>query len=1029
MPHTCTKTYPRKPHPRGNNPFNSAITLSLWQLRRTWRFLLLIAVGILTAVVLVCLVPLYSSVAISAGFRDALKTAPSGPYVIVHSTAAAFSPYVIQRDESQVDAEAHFALGQYIDGPQVISIRNSLPLYELQSRAPRGKSMLLLSKDQLALLGFPISQASQHLQLLQGRLPLDAAHTLEIAITPRAAALLHLTTGSTIFTQFAYDIHLNYYPYNEAETLKLPLHIVGIFTASSQNDPFWHGETFAPGPLAQTSPSAAEQPERYPALVPNQAMLTVINQMLSAAIAPLGSGLTVPDLSLAFPFDLYSYYALDTTRLDIHSIDDFNSRLNAVVNDLSNYPFDPPFFDQTSTIAPLDALAGYSSRITVISAPLGSLTYLIAGLILFFVSIMTTLLVDRQQQAVALLRSRGASRRQVFAALIVQSLAVALLALLIGPFLAILVASIMTLATLTPGDQTVVSLITQNPLQAAWGLRWPALLIIAISMLAMALAIIRAVRIDMLALGRESARSSHRPFWQRMRLDLAAVLVAIVGFAFSLYITTPGVLDDHVRALILPATTVVGALFFLLACALLLLRFFPSILRLASSLASRSRRAIPMLALANMARSPHQAFRITTLLVLAIAFATFTLSFTASQTQRIPDVVAYQVGSDFSGSFAIGNIASFNSWQQQEAIYRHIPGVTSVTIGYANLVPATAGSFSSSIDMRIVDAATYAHTTYWTSQDSSQPVTSLMQQLIAARSLVATQKVVPAIVDAAAASQLDLSVGSRFTINDTNTLVNVLVIAQVAYIPTIYDSPYARNTTDSSVFGGLLADFQSYSGYFSATSDQSITPTTIWLRTHDDPAALSSVRAALSAGPLQLINLSDRRAIISSLSNDPLYLTLIVVLRLGAATVILLALVGNLALAWQSARRRLPDFVILRALGSTPREIATLLACEQSIIYIVSIALGIATGLIFSAIVLPRLVFTTIINTGASQLVSTGQFFILQSAPPVRIVLPYAAMAIALGLLVLICLIALGTMLRVAFRPAVHQMLRVSEDY
>ncbi|HZU67556.1 MAG TPA: FtsX-like permease family protein [Ktedonobacteraceae bacterium] len=1027
MPHTYTKTYARKPHPHGNNPFNSTITLSLWQLRRTWRLLLLIAAGILTAVILVCLVPLYSNVAISAGLRDALKTAPSGPYVIVHSTAAALSPYAIQRDESQIDAKAHFALGQYIDGPQEFSARNSLPLYEMRTTRPSGKPMLLPSPDQVAMLGFPISQASQHLQLVQGRLPQDAAQTIEIAITPQSAALLHATIGSTIFVQFVYVIPLQKYPFEQAETLKLPLHIVGLFKLPVSDDLFWHGETFAPGQLFKPV-GPGEPPERYPALVSNQAMLTVINQMLRAAIAPLGSGLTVADLGIASPFDLYTYYSLGTAHLDIHSLDDFNSRLKTILNDLSNYPSDPPFFDHTSAIAPLDVLDGYSSRITVISVPLDSLTYLIAGLILFFVSIMTALLVDRQNQAIALLRSRGASRRQVFAALIVQSLAVAIFALLAGPFLAILIASFITLLTLAPADRAIISLITQNPLQVAWGLRWPVLLTIAVAILAMAFAIIRAVRIDMLALRRETARSTHQPFWQRMRLDLAAALIAIIGFAFSLYITTPGVLDDRVRTLILPATTVAGALFLLLACALLLLRLFPSILRLASSLASRSRSATPMLALAHIARSPRQALRITTLLVLAIAFATFTLSFTASQAQRIPDVAAYQVGSDFSGAFAVGSIVSFDSWQQQEALYRHIPGVTSATIGYANFLTATAGSFNTSIDIRIVNAATYAQTTYWTSQDSSQSATSLMQQLIAHRSLVASQKVVPVIIDTATANQLNLSVGSRFTINDPNNPVNALVVAQVTHIPTINDSPYSSSATDSSAFGGLLADFQSYSDYSAAVNNQGVTPTNIWLRTRDDPASLASVRAALTAGPLQLVNLSDRRAIINSLSNDPLYLTLIVVLYLGVATVVLLALVGNLALAWQSARSRLPDFIILRALGSTPREIAALLTCEQSIIYIVSIVLGIATGLIFSAIVLPRLVFTTVLNTSGSQPISTTQFFILQDAPPVRIVLPYALLAITLGLLILICLIALGAMLRVAFRPAVHQLLRVSED-
>jgi hypothetical protein len=93
------------------------------------------------------------------------------------------------------------------------------------------------------------------------------------------------------------------------------------------------------------------------------------------------------------------------------------------------------------------------------------------------------------------------------------------------------------------------------------------------------------------------------------------------------------------------------------------------------------------------------------LLAVAFAFTIFTLSFLASQSQRLPDVAAYQVGSDFSGAFQLSTISSFNSWQQQESAYRHIRGVTSATIGYVNFVPATEGSLNTSIDLHVINRA------------------------------------------------------------------------------------------------------------------------------------------------------------------------------------------------------------------------------------------------------------------------------------------------------------------------------------
>jgi ABC-type antimicrobial peptide transport system permease subunit len=118
----------------------------------------------------------------------------------------------------------------------------------------------------------------------------------------------------------------------------------------------------------------------------------------------------------------------------------------------------------------------------------------------------------------------------------------------------------------------------------------------------------------------------------------------------------------------------------------------------------------------------------------------------------------------------------------------------------------------------------------------------------------------------------------------------------------------------------------------------------------------------------------------------------------------------------------------MRALGSTPRQLIGILSWEQGIVYATSIILGLAFGILFSAIALPALVFTTVLTPGGSQPITTGQFFIMQNVPPVQMVIPYSFIAIALSILIIVCLAALGIMARLASRPSISMTLRVSQD-
>ncbi len=997
----------------------STLTLALLRLRKTWGLLLITGAGFVAAVMLACAVPLYSNVSMTAGLRGALTSSAQNSDIIVNSTSEQINPGKINLATQELNTELQDKIGPYLEPPQFSIQTPVLPIVTKLS-SPKGGIAYPETNNQLQFFGASIEQAASHLSLIKGRLPgtnssSSPGSDVEIALSQESASSLKVTIGSVLNIKVA----LVYIPVIRKEYI-IHLRIVGIFNVAN-NDAYWHGNDFLS--VARGSGPLGQKGRIYTGLVSNETIISVIS-----ALSP-STGLG--GLVLEIPFDLLWYYRFDASRISIDNLNDILNGTNTVQVDVSNLSDldQPPFLEMTQAYLPTNILSQYSSRIAVAQLPVTSLLCLVLGLVLFFVSMMADLLVDRQSDAIAILRSRGASRRQIFGSLVTQSVALGLIALLVGPLLAIAAVRLIAQNVLSPADQSALSLVSGNALQVALGVGWYALLTVVVAIIAMVIAVSRTTRQDVLSMRREAARSTRLPLWQRLNLDIVAAIVMIVGYGFSAYVINEGILDPQLTLFLLSPLTLVGSVFLLLACLLLFLRFFPYLLQLGSWLTARSRSAAPMLALAQMARTPRQSVRMTLLLALATAFAIFTLIFTASQGQRILDVSAYQSGADFSGT--IPN-STFTRLQVKEitTLYHHIPGVLSATVGNTSSATSANTTLDISIALRAVDADTFAQSAIWTPQDSSQPLSSLMGQLAARRASAISGQLVPAVVDTATWNALNLASGPNFTLNFTDGNVAFIAIAEVPHIPTVSSGSVTNSNGGSTTTGGILVDYSSYAAIYEKdfqANGVNVPLNAVWLRTRDDAASLTRVRKALNAGELQLGSLYDRRAITDALYHEPLYLDLIGVLALGATVALLLALVGNLIASWLSARSRLANFAVLRALGAAPPQIASTLTWEQCIIYTTSIMLGILFGAILSALVVPVLVFTSVGSSGVTSDTSSGAFYVAQSVPPIQVIIP-PSLGIALAVLVVICVVALGMMVRIVSQPSISQTLRLNED-
>jgi hypothetical protein len=977
--------------------------------------------GFIAAVMLACAVPLYSDVSMTAGLRGALASSSPNAGIVVQSFAEQINQQKIAEVADSLNQEFQDKLGPYLSPPQFTIQTPVLPI-DSKILALHGSVTFKDTDNQLQLFGTTSEQSASHLTLLQGRLP-KAVYTqatndnLEIALSDESVRSLNVTLGSIIYMK----VTLVYIPTIREEHI-LPFRLVGIFKSPGINEPFWHGNDFLS--VSRGIPPFGPPGRIYMGLVSNDTFISVMSHI--AKNQGIGA------LVLEIPFTLDWYYSFDPARISIHDLAAISSGANKVLVDIANNPIldQPPYLEKSQAFMPSDMLDQYSNRVAIAQLPVIGLLVLILGLVLFFVSLMAELLVESQADAIALLRSRGASRSQIFGSLVAQSIGLGLIALIIGPLLAILMVRLLAQSILPPANQSALELVSGNPIQVVLGIIWYPLMAFLVAIIAMIIAVSRTTRQDVLSMRREAARSTRLPLWQRLNLDIVAIIILIIGYSFSYYVINTGALDPHLTLLLLSPLTLVGAVFLLIAGLLLFLRFFPYFLQFGSWLTAQNRSAPPMLALAQMSRAPRQSVRLTLLLALATAFAIFTIIFTASQAQRIEDVAAYQSGADFSGTFQNSDATPLQL-AQETAIYQHIPGVLSATVGNRSSATSAGTILSLPIEIRAVDSTTFARTAIWTEQNSSQSLLTLMAQLTSERTSVLAHQTVPAIVDASAWQSLNLTLSApSFSLNFIDGSVRFKAIAEVQHIPTVNDLSASTANSGSVPIGGILVDYPSFAavyGYDFRADSESLPLNAVWLRTRDDAASLIAVRKALSKGILQLNPLNDRRATTESLYHDPLYLDLIGVLALGASTALLLALVGNLIATWLSARGRLVNFAVLRALGAASPQIASTLTWEQSIIYSTSIFLGILFGAIFSALVVPQFIFTSVGSGSTSSGLTSSQFDVMQIVPPIRIVIP-PMLIIVLAILVAICVVALGMMIHIVSRPSIGQTLRLSED-
>jgi hypothetical protein len=175
---------------RGRALFPAGLTLALWRVKPMWGLLVVLQLGLLTAVMLLSAVPLFSRVATAAGLEGAVRADPLyARYANLNANLLVVDGATDQPTTAQirlVEQRARAAVAHHLsylsiaDTPTTLLMTSQLaPLMSI-----RGGQ----SPSPMALLALPSTELADHTQVLEGRLPRPVRDGLEIVVTSTTCA-------------------------------------------------------------------------------------------------------------------------------------------------------------------------------------------------------------------------------------------------------------------------------------------------------------------------------------------------------------------------------------------------------------------------------------------------------------------------------------------------------------------------------------------------------------------------------------------------------------------------------------------------------------------------------------------------------------------------------------------------------------------------------------------------------------------------------------------------------------------------
>ena len=902
----------------GNTPWSWLTGMVMVVGRRLWSNLALvlaIAAGFTVAVAIVVSIPVYAEAVGYRILREELSSPINGtrrpPFALMYrylgSVSGALEPDKLTAANEYFDTQLSDRLGLDILGQTRFITTEKIPLKLEASGSGTPLSWISIAfADKL----------EDHIDIIDGRMPVATAvgEPLEVMLSSEFAFGLGLQPGDTYYV----------FAQREApEKSMVPVTITGLWAPRDPSEEYWF----------------------YTPDVLNETLFTTVdaftNQLLAANPKPVHVALW--------------YVVADGSTVNSSEVPAFGTRIDRTVSEANKL-----LKGMRLDVSPLDAMLRHIARVRQLTATLTIFSVPILGLIAYFVILVAGLVVQRQSNEIAVLRSRGASRLQVLGIYFIEWLLIGIAAISVGVLLGQVAALFMTwtrsFLDFQPTEALPISMSND-----AWA---RAIQIVGLMLVAGLIPAFVTSRFTIVSFKSDRARSGMKPFWQRAYLDF--LMMIPIGYGWWMLkqqgslgiIDSQGISDPFNNPLLLIAPTL-----FIFASALIAVRFFPLLMRFLEFFAGRMPGIAGVTALRYLSRTPSAYSGPILLLIITLSLAGFTASMAKSLDTNLLEKNRFVAGGDArmfdlgqnAGGASAGAPGNVQTFEQSIVAtedtrltgpkyyflpvedYTNIPQVKEATrVGNSSAAAVINGN-SVNIHYYGVDRLQFPKVAYWRDDFADKSLGELMNILAEDPSAV--------LVDRAWAKMVNLRIGDNFVLkmNNLDITVDVPVVVRgfIDLFPTSYPSE------NPPIVGNLEYSFDMQGGLY---------PYDVWLRLEDGATITDSdiYMGTITIGMKTFIR-EFAPAVIIKERLRPERQGFFGLLSVGFVAAAFLSMLGFLFYSILAFQRRFVELGMLRAIGLSTGQLGTLLAIEQTFIIGIAILAGTLIGVSASNLFIPFL--------------------------------------------------------------------------
>ena len=660
-------------------------TLLLWllpfHLKASWVSLVITFIGVLAAATLMAVGAVYSRGLAEGGLQHAMASASQGVLNIrltvqnrpaggadydslrslVEGTITGHIPYLVR------DLQRH-GRGQP-DLPLVINPDSENPIVP----GPVGRPFFL-------------TEFQENTRLIDGRWPSpdpvfrDDGVEMEAVVGPLVASVMNLPVGSRVqLTPFPGDLSEGIY-----------LDIVGIAEPVDTLAEYWMGSA-----LYFNIQDYGDNP-LVPFYVTERAFFD-------------GMGARYPWLVGDYEWFIF----VDSGVITVDNVQAARDDLNGLEGDINKQIPRSTVLTLLENSRGTGLLATYQRDLTLARVPVFLFLSMVSLVVLYFLTVVVGLLAQTRSDEASRLRSRGATPFQVAGLLMLGQGAAALAAIVLAPFLAMLVARQWLLGTINPlgGEGTGI------PVGLSWDMFAMAAGAGLLSAAVLLVSNVGLARMEILEFLRARARPAAVPLLHRYYVDVLAV--GVLGFLLWQAQGQGGLVG---RALTgtgveLEPVLLLGPAVALLAAAFILLRVLPPLVRLLAWLSGLAAPSWVSFSLVRMARAPLAYGSLAVLVMLAAALGVFGAAFQSTLSRSQQEQALFRSGGDL---VLTGFTFAESQREARTGELTSIPGVEAVSPLFRDSVRAVEGSVGPSLTLLAVESLTMPQAGWFRGDFSSE---------------------------------------------------------------------------------------------------------------------------------------------------------------------------------------------------------------------------------------------------------------------------------------------------------------------